>query len=77
MKNLKNLILVGVLLIAGVIDMSTNLLPLLLEQLSAPEWVGTVIRIVAVICTVVKALLTMPPDQAAALLRRENKPSDI
>lgn len=60
MEKFRNWILAGVLLILGTLDLSTDLIPLLLKQTGAPEWVGTAIRVLALACTVVKMKLQPP-----------------
>lgn len=68
MKNWKNILLLAVMVVLGVLELSTDLIPTLLEQTGAPEWIGTVIRIVALVCTVIRAVLTVPPDKLEAFL---------
>ena len=60
MEKFRNWIVAGILLILGTLDLATDLIPLLLKQTGAPEWVGTAIRILALACTVVKMKLQPP-----------------
>lgn len=60
MGKFKNWILAAVLLILGTLDLTTDLIPVLLKQLNAPEWVGTALRVLALACTVVKLKLQPP-----------------
>lgn len=68
MEKFRNWILAGMLLTLGTLDLTTDLIPLLLKQTGAPEWVGTAIRILALACTVVKMKLQPP-----ALKKRKPK----
>ncbi|RWX00901.1 hypothetical protein [Flavobacterium cerinum] len=58
MGKFRNWILAAVLVILGTLDLTTDLIPVLLKQVNAPEWVGTALRVVALFCTVVKMKLT-------------------
>lgn len=60
MEKFKNWLLAAVLLILGTLDLTTDLIPLLLKQIGAPEWVGTAVRILALACTVIKLKLQPP-----------------
>lgn len=60
MEKFRNWILAAVLLILGTLDLTTDLIPTLLKQTEAPEWVGTAIRIFALACTVIKMKLQPP-----------------
>jgi len=48
------------LVIGGIIDQTTDYLVLLLEQVNAPIWAGTVLRIVVISVGAIKLYLSTP-----------------
>lgn len=60
MGKFKNWLLTATLIILGTLDQTTDLVPLLLKQVDAPEWVGTATRIAIVFLAAVKLKLQPP-----------------
>lgn len=50
-----------VIVVLGIIDQSTDLFKALLEQLNAPDYVGTSFKILIIILGAIKLYYTTPP----------------
>ncbi len=61
MEKLKSWTLFAVVIILAVIDQTTDVMPVFLKQINAPEWVGSVLRIFVAVCGALKLRLQEPP----------------
>lgn len=65
MEKFKNWTLFAVVIILAVIDQTTDIMPLFLKQINAPEWVGAALRIFVAVCGALKLRLQEPPAKQA------------
>lgn len=60
MEKFKNWALFAIVIILAVIDQTTDVMPLFLKQINAPEWVGSALRIFVAVCGALKLKLQEP-----------------
>jgi hypothetical protein len=60
MKYIKEHLLPIIIILAGILDSSTDLLMTLLEQINAPEYAATLVRIVVISIGAIKLYLSNP-----------------
>lgn len=60
MKKFKQHLLPIILVLCGILDQTTDILPTLLSQLNAPVWAATVIKIIVITLGAIKLYLSIP-----------------
>jgi hypothetical protein len=60
MKHIKEHLLPIIIILAGILDSSTDLLITLLNQINAPEYAATLVRIVVISIGAIKLYLSKP-----------------
>lgn len=73
MGKFKNWLLVAVGVVLAIADQTTDIMPVLLKQFNAPEWVDSVLRVLVAVCLAI-SLKLQPPSLKEA---KEQKINDV